>query len=450
MLRLTALALGLTGWLAGQTPGAPVAPAVPAAPPVMPYITEHALDGMHFDQPLDIVTAPGEPKSLYVLEKSGRIVRIPDVTAAKPERVVFLDLSAEIGSLDVERGLLALAFHPDYQKNHQFYVWFTVTNATNTESFDRLARFKTGSDGLGDPKSEQPLISQIDRAANHNGGELKFGPDGYLYLTIGDEGQANDVFKNSQLIDHNFFSGMHRLDVDQRPGNLKPSPNPAVHEGTYLVPKDNPFVGATSFNGAPVDPANVRTEFWAVGLRNAWRFSFDSATGLLWLGDVGQDRIEEVDLIRRGGNYGWNYREADGPFLLRGQLARTPPAGISFDEPIFSYRHSNFALPGNTDIGNCIVGGFVYHGQALPALQGHYLFADYVSGWIWSLTPVDGKGGKVTVEKIARIVGIVSFGQDPVTGEVLLANDNQNPRTGGFVERLRPNPAYTPGGTARP
>jgi glucose/arabinose dehydrogenase len=436
---------------------------------VLPFIAERALGELRFDNPDSIVVAPGDTNRLFIIEKPGRIIVIPDT--AKPEKITFLDISAEIGNAGGEQGLLALAFHPDFKRNRQFYVWFTLntTTAAGSGPHGRLARFTASATDptKADRDSEQPLITQRDRAANHNGGELGFGPDGYLYLTIGDEGGANDTYQNSQFIDKNFFAGMIRIDVDKKPGSLAPNPHPAVHAGTYAIPSDNPWLGAKTFNGAPVDPAKVRTEFYAVGLRNAWRWSFDPVTKLLWLGDVGQDRIEEVNIIRKGGNYGWNYREANEPFFLlpRGNRrgggtpaptatppaqpapVRTPPAGVTFDDPVFSYFHPAPVAPaGDPNTGNSITGGIVYRGSAQPALAGRYLVADYTSGNIWALSPVDklvdkdGKViGKVTAEIVARRAGITAFAQDPRTGDLLLANISS-----GYIERLVPNPAYTP------
>ncbi len=444
----------------GQPPAAPAA--TPAEPPP-PFVAQPALGGLRFDNPIAIVAAPGETNRLFVVERAGRIILIPDL--AKPERVTFLDITAEIGDTQGERGLIALAFHPDYRRNRQFYLWLTTTVPGQGPAM-RLERYTASATdpNKADPTTGQPLITQPDRASNHNGGQVAFGPDNYLYLSIGDEGGANDQYQNSQLVDKNFFAGLLRLDVDKKPGSLPPNPHPAVHPGTYTIPPDNPWVGAKEFNGQPVDPAKVRTEFYAVGLRNPYRFSFDPVTGALWLGDVGQDRIEEVDVIRKGGNYGWNYREADQPFYApqrggrggrRGATpaapatppppptpARTPPPGVTFDEPVFTYFHPQPVAPAGTlDIGNSITGGIVYRGTALPALAGRYVFGDYNSGRIWALSRVevgkDGRpAGKATAELLARRPGIVSFAQDPRTGDVLLANISS-----GYIERLAPNPA---------
>lgn len=382
---------------------------VGASAEALTYKTQPAFK-LKFDQPIAIVTAPGGANQLYILEKPGRILLLDDLR--QPARHVFLDLTSRVGNSDSEQGILALAFHPDFSHNRQFYVWYTSMQRVDGRQVreDRLSRFLVSADDpkTADPASEQPLIAQADDAGNHNGGQLLFGPDGYLYLSLGDEGGADDQYHNSQRIDRDFFSGILRLDVDRRPDNLAPNPHPAVRAGSYSVPRDNPFIGAESFNSTAVDPTKVRTEFWAVGLRNPWRMAFDSATGKLWCADVGQNQHEEIDLIVRGGNYGWNFREGNFPF--RG----TPPAAAKFIDPIWDYPHSQ---------GISITGGFVYHGKAYPELEGKYLFADFGFGRIWALTPDGDKPvGPDRVRQIASVPGIVSFGEDPRTGEVLLAN----------------------------
>ncbi len=407
---------------------------MPANPPATNYTTARAFPALSFTQPVAIVTPPGETRRLFVVEKVGRIWVIPDVTAATPTRTLFLDLTARVATnandSSDERGLLALAFHPGYASNGQFFIWYSV-NATTTAGtglHTRLARFlASGTDAnLADANSEQPLLTQRDEATNHNGGQLAFGPDGYLYLSIGDEGGANDQFANSQRIDRDFFAGVIRIDVDRRPSSLAPNAHPAVHAGTYTVPPDNPFVGATTFNGAAVSPTAVRTEFWATGLRNPWRFSFDPATGRLWLGDVGQGTREEIDVIVRGGNYGWNYREG----FVAGPRANPPAAAsATFLAPIWDYP--------NPAQGSSVTGGIVYRGSRYPALVGHYLFADFVSGRIWALNP-DGENPVAPdrVQLLATDGGIAGFGLDPATGDVLLADLTEN-----AIKRLVAAPA---------
>jgi len=393
-----------------------------AAESPLPYATEPAFN-LSFDQPLAMVTPPGESNRLFILEKPGRIVVIGDL--AHPTKSTFLDLTPIVGSDDSEQGVLALAFHPDYAHNRQFYVWYTSSLRVKEQRVreDRLSRFQVRADdpNVADPKSEVQLISQADDAPNHNGGELIFGPDGYLYLSLGDEGGANDEFQNSQRIDKDFFSGILRLDVDKRPGSLAPNPHPSVHAGSYAIPADNPFVGATAFNGLPVNPVKVHTEFWAVGLRNPWRMSFDPETGVLWCGDVGQDKIEEVDVITRGGNYGWNFREAGSPF--RG----TPPPQAKFDGPVWEYPHTQ---------GVSITGGLVSHGERYQDLKGKYLFADFALGRVWALTPNGQKPVSADqVRLVANAEAVASFGRDPRNGDVLLASLGN-----GKILRLVKNP----------
>ncbi len=387
------------------------------------YTTTNAFGSLLFDWPVAMVSPPGETNRLFVVEQPGRICVVTNLAA--PNRTVFLDISDRVRfGAGGESGLLALAFHPGYVTNRQFYVWYTLyTNQSigAATRHDRLARFQADSTDPARalPETELVLINQRDEAENHNGGELLFGPDGYLYLSLGDEGGAVDVYDNSQRIDKDFFSGIIRIDVDQRSGSLPPHPHPANQAGGtihYAIPPDNPFVGVTSFNGVVLDPAAVRTEFWAVGLRNPWRMAFDSLTGLLYCADVGQGSWEEINLISKGGNYGWAYSEGlyqPGP----------PPPGIVWTDPIQKYPHGTGPME-----GNCVIGGLVYRGDRYPDLVGDYLFADYLSGNIWtSRYQVSGGATNITpFTRIASDTGIASFAIDPSTGDILLADQSEN------------------------
>lgn len=373
------------------------------------YRTEAAFPGITFNQPLGFATPPNETDRLFVLEKPGRIQVITGL-GGTPAKQLFLDLTGRVVA-DGEGGVLGLAFHPNFANNRFFYVFYT-TNATTgagTGLHNRLSRFTalaapaTNADILA---TEVPLISQYDEASNHNGGDLHFGPDNYLYVALGDEGGSNDQFNNSQRIDKDFFAGLLRIDVDQLADNLPPNPHPAVHAGTYRIPVDNPFVGATAFNGASVNPANVRDEFWAVGLRNPWRFSFDVPTGRLFLGDVGQGAREEINLVTKGGNYGWSYREG----RVAGPRAN-PPAGAVLAEPIWD---ADRALAGS------ITGGLVYRGSRFPDLAGRYIFGDYVRDRIFAMTIA--VTGAVTVETLLTEESPAAFGTDPRNGDVLIAS----------------------------
>jgi len=397
--------------------------AIPAAPPVTAIQLVNALPGLSFSQPLELVSPPGETRRLFVVEKTGAIKLVPDTTAAAPSQSVFLNLPTLLSSRGEslstasEQGLLGLAFHPAYASNRQFYVFYSVTK-TDGLVYERVSRFlaQAGNPAAADTATELVLIEQRDEASNHNGGGLAFGPDGYLYVSLGDEGGQNDQYNNSQRIDKDFFSAIARIDVDKKPGSLEPNTHPAVPRDAglarYAVPPDNPWVGATAFNGAAVAPSSVRTEFWAVGLRNPWRFSFDPANGELWCADVGQNLYERIDLLVKGGNYGWAFREGANP----GPKSASAPAGFTYRTPLYEYVHGS-----GTFQGNSVTGGLVYRGSRLPGLDGAYLFGDYVSGHIWSLRRPAG-GGAPVVARIAGEGGVVAFGRDPANGDPLLAD----------------------------
>src|SRR5438093_2113877 len=266
---------------------------LPATPPVLGYSNANAFGNMTFTAPVASVSAPGDTNRIFIVEQIGRIVVITNL--ANPTRTVFMDISGR-RTFNVEQGLLGLAFHPGYLTNRYFFVFYVTTGTRR----DQLSRFEISASNpnQGNAVSEVVLISQLDDFVNHNAGDLHFGPDGYLYVSLGDEGDANDTGMNSQRIDKDFFSAIMRLDVDKKPGSLVPTPHASIVAPTnYAVPPDNPFIGATSFNGIALT-GNVRTEFWAVGLRNPWRFSFDELTGRLYVGDVGQGAREEVDVIQ--------------------------------------------------------------------------------------------------------------------------------------------------------
>jgi glucose/arabinose dehydrogenase len=404
---------------------------LPQDPPVFGYTTESAFGSLEFLDPLVITSPHGETNRLFVAEQDGIVAVIPDLAA--PTRAVFLDISARVsgGRPSDERGLLGFTFHPGYATNGHFYLYYSTT--TNGSLHQRLSRFSvTANDpNVADPASEFILFSQRDEANNHNGGDLHFGPDGYLYISLGDEGGGNDSYNNSQFIDRDFHAGVFRIDVDLRPDSLPPNPHPSLFPGAYAIPPDNPWIGATEFNGRTVDPAEVRTEFWAVGLRNPWRMSFDALTGRLWLGDVGQGSREEINIIVRGGNYGWAYREG----TINGPKASQAPPGFTDIPPLVEYRHGR----GPTQ-GDSVTGGVVYRGLRLSQLTGAYVYADYLSGNIWAIR-WDGSTNSPPVERLTGLNAIAGFGIDPRNGDVLLADQGRD-----IIARLTYNdqPSGTP------
>ncbi len=381
------------------------------------YSPTNAFPSLVFSNPVCMTTPPGETNRLFIVEKHGRIIVITNL--ANPTRTIFMDISGRVNvgfsseSTDVngEEGLLGLAFHPNYASNGFFYVFYTRTNGGGRS--DTLSRFQVSvaNTNQGDATSEVRLIQQSDDQPNHNAGDIHFGPDGYLYVPLGDEGGANDNQNNSQLITNDFFSAIMRIDVDKLPGNLNPNPHPAIISPTnYAIPADNPFIGTTSFNSITINSNQVRTEFWAVGFRNPWRVTYDPPSDRWYVADVGQSAREEIDILQRGSNYGWAYREGTvvGP--------KSAPIGFVWTDPIIDYGHTN----GGFGTRIAIIGGIVYHGSRLPQLAGAYLYGDYGSGEIWALRY---DGTNVTANQfLFADAGVSAFAADPSNGDILYAN----------------------------
>jgi len=378
------------------------------------YRTEDAFGGLSFSQPLGITAIPGSQDSLLVLEKTGTVQLVTGLKTGRPTKRTFLDLTQpRDGKLETngECGLLGMALHPRFAENGQAYVYYSLKMGGKLHQ--RVARFTLRKDGSGDvldPDSEQPLISQLDPAGNHNGGDVHFGPDGYLYFTCGDGGAANDAFDKGRHIDKGFFAAVFRIDVDCRPGNLPPNADPSVHtdaqgEAFYRVPADNPFIRTRSHRGQPVDVAKLRTETWATGLRNAWRMSYDEPTRTWLTGDVGQNLIEEIDVLASGKDYGWPLREGDQAF---GKAK--PTAGLT--EPIAVY---------DRKIGASVTGGRVYRGKTLNELVGTYICADFATGRVLAMRKTGGRSNW-TCEEISRAPTVAGFGENPADGELLLCS----------------------------
>jgi uncharacterized repeat protein (TIGR03806 family) len=417
---------------------------VPPSPPPTNYSLVDAFPGLNFDAPTCLASPPAPSTQLFVCEKGGKIWVVPDVTAATPTKLLFMDVAELVNARSgVERfrtvgeaGLLGLAFHPDYASNRRFFVFYTPGLGTGSTPplHQRLSRFirHPSNPNAADTTSETVFLEMRDQQDNHQGGDIHFGPDGYLYVSFGDEGGQNDARFNAQRIDKDFYSGILRIDVDKKPGNLEPSahPNPAEDPvsspvdavkrdagiARYSIPSDNPFVGATTFNGQPVSVNHVRTEFWAVGMRNPWRMSFDGPD--LWVGDVGGSKREEINKVTASGNYGWIYREgaSEGPWDSSSPSHDPQPPGFTSIAPVYHYARGSGTLQGDS-----VTGGVVYRGTAISALVGRYLFADYVSGNVWSMN-TDG----TNVTRITGQGGISAFGKNPANQDVLLADYNDD------------------------
>ncbi len=357
LLALNGLALLLAacgGGGGGSSPEAPLRPAntsciAPALSmsgggPITLVTAFPALPAI--ERMVGLYQAPGDNDTWYALSQNGSVFQFDNRRVANGYRT-FLNLERETFSASNEAGLLGLAFHPQYATNGWVYLYYMPSADTA-----RLSRFRV--DGTTDrvDKSSEKIVLELDQPAlNHNGGGLGFGPDGYLYLALGDGGGANDPFANGQN-PNTLLGALLRLDVDV-----------AGDSAPYEIPSDNPFVDGGG-----------RPEVFAYGLRNPWRWSFDRATGELWLGDVGQNEREEIDRIVAGGNYGWPIME--GTSCLDGNACDS--TGLRL--PVADYSHS-------TTGGCSVTGGYVYRSGSAGALNGHYLFGDFCNGIIYGLDP---------------------------------------------------------------
>jgi glucose/arabinose dehydrogenase len=329
-----------------------------------------------FSSPVHIASPGDGSGRLFVLEQRGRIF---ELDASGEERREYLRIESNVESSG-EAGLLSMAFHPAFATNGRFYVYYSDGSGDTT-----VSEFEVDGDpatGLPPVDSERVLLFQAQPAWNHNGGQIAFGPDGFLYIGLGDGGGGGDTYGNGQRQD-TFLAKILRIDVDGG------SP--------YGIPDDNPFVGVE----------NHRDETWAWGLRNPWRFSFDRETDDLWIADVGQNQWEEIHLGRSGGNYGWPETEGNHCFTAGCDLSDYEPA-------IHEYGRST---------GISITGGFVYRGCTMPDLHGTYLYSDYnyFNSPLWSLN-WDGNVASPGPVNISGIGGLVSsFGEDD-QGEIYIAN----------------------------
>ncbi|MDD3776738.1 MAG: PQQ-dependent sugar dehydrogenase [Actinomycetota bacterium] len=328
-----------------------------------------AFPSLSFNLPVDI-QQPGDGSGrLFVVEKEGRIIII-DKQGQSTQ--IFLNITDRVNSSGSEQGLLGLAFHPDFEQNGYFWVNYTDNNGTVVSRF--IAEPGTG---LADPESEQVTIAFPQPYSNHNGGQIAFGPDdGYLYIAAGDGGSGGDPHNNGQSL-NTLLGKILRIDIDHPSGGKN-----------YSIPPQNPFAS---------NQENILPEIYAYGLRNPWRFSFDPETNKLWAADVGQNKVEEINIIESGKNYGWN--------IMEGSQCFNPPQDCFREDlvlPVYEYEHP---------LGKSVTGGYVYKGQEISSLYGLYIYADFVTGYVWALS--QGQDGKVENFTLAETgLNISSLGKD--------------------------------------
>jgi glucose/arabinose dehydrogenase len=359
---------------------------------IQKWSVEVAFPNISFQRMVFLTHAGDGSGYLFLVLQEGEIFIFPNNDDVESSNV-FLDIKDRVNDSGSEEGLLGLAFDPNYKSNGFFYVYYTASSPSRSI----ISRFAMSFDDQQKADIDSELvILQVDQPySNHNGGHIAFGPDGYLYIGLGDGGSAGDPHGNGQNKE-TLLSSILRIDVSESSDKEK-----------YRIPPDNPFVGLD----------DAKSEIWAYGLRNPWRFSFDTVTGLLWVGDVGQNKFEEVDIVKKGGNYGWNVLEGFHCY----------PDSVSecnnekFASPIIEYDHNE---------GCSVTGGYVYRGRLWDSIYGSYIYGDFCSGLIWAL---DFDGLKVTNLKLLldSDLQISSFGEDEKGEIYILSFDDK-------IYRLKP------------
>jgi glucose/arabinose dehydrogenase len=335
-------------------------------------------------RPIVITHANDDSDRIFIASQQGKIHVLKNDEEAD-ESTLFLDIEKQVVYIDKknEEGLLGMAFHPKYKQNGQFFVYYTTTTAPHVSV---ISRFRVSKDdpNKADASFEEEVLRIPQPYWNHNGGRICFGPDGYLYVGLGDGGAGDDPHANGQNL-KTWLGSILRIDVDKKEGGRG-----------YAIPKDNPFVGRK----------DAMPEIYAYGIRNAWGMGFDRETGLLWAADVGQKLWEEINIIKKGGNYGWSVREGFHKFGAKGSGPRK-----DLIEPIWEYPHEEKQGTIAGQFGKSITGGRVYRGKALPNLNGYFVYADYVTGKLYALK-YDGKVVTENRSIPSSNLPVMAFGED--------------------------------------
>jgi quinoprotein glucose dehydrogenase len=347
--------------------------------------SQRVFNEIQIRRPIVVTHANDGSDRIFIASQLGVVHVLPNDPEAE-ESAVYLDIEKQVVYNEKmnEEGLLGMAFHPKYKENGQLFVYYTSTVAPRMSIVSRFTVSKSDPN-KADPKSEEEILRIPQPYWNHNGGTICFGPDGMLYIGLGDGGKGGDPHKNGQNL-RTWLGSILRIDVDHQDDGK-----------AYAVPKDNPFVGNK----------DAQPEIYAYGLRNVWRMSFDHATGDFWVGDVGQKLWEEINIVTSGGNYGWNLRESKHKYENGSEKSD------KLIDPIWEYPHEEKQGTIGGQFGKSITGGHVYRGSAIPHLAGYYLYADYVSGGVWALKYDKAKKQVTENRRLGNPkLPVMSFGED--------------------------------------